>query len=138
MARKPGDPIDVRRFLLALCADVVADLNFERRFKSGHRDVHRFFWRLSQAETTRVFVAQLLFDVNGNYPYSSQIDELLQEFQLSGLLARPNPTYRYNDICSPMRSYGDEFRKELSPDEEKSYRAILDTFKKELCVKVSE
>jgi len=128
------ETIDIRRFVLALLSDVAADRNFERRFKSGHRDLHRFFWRLAQDEPTKAFVAQLLFDVNGNYPYSSQIDELLQEFQLAGLLARPNPTYRYNDISFTTPTYADEFRKGLSPEEQSDYSKILERFKAELCV----
>ena len=135
MTRKPGEPIDVKRFLLALFSDVVADFRFERRFKSGHRDLHRFFWLLSREESTRPFVSQLLFDVNGNYPHSLQLDELFQELQLSGLLARPNPTYRYNDICFTTRSYADELQKELSPEEKDAYEKILHAFENELCVK---
>lgn len=132
-----GKTVDVRRFLLALFADVAADRNFEQRFKSGHRDIHGFFWRLSKDEETKFFVEELFFDVNGNYPHSSQIDELLQEFQLSGLLARPNPTYRYNDISFASRAYAEDFRKELSPKEQQSYSKILEAFEKELCVRQS-
>ena len=134
MARSPGDPVGLRSFVLALCSDVAGDMNFESRFRSGHQDLHRFFWQLSQDAKTRCFVSGLLFDTNGNYPYSADIDGLFQELQLSGLLARPNPTYRFNDITFSTRLYAEDLKKELSQDEKEVFGSIVEAFKRELCV----
>ncbi|MGO9116173.1 MAG: hypothetical protein ACLQPD_01030 [Desulfomonilaceae bacterium] len=133
MPLKPGTGLNIRRLLLALLSDVAEDKNFQRCFKAGHRDIHVFFWKLSQDETTKPFVARLLFDTNGNYPHSLQIDELLQELQLSGLLARPNPTYRYNDIKFSKRPYGKELKQDLSENQQQVYDGIVKEFKEELC-----
>lgn len=127
--------LNVREFLLSLFADLANDKNFEPRFKGDHKAVHQFFWTFTQDDKTKPFVVELFFDANGNYPYSEQIDELLQEFQLSGVLSRPNPTYKYNDIAITSRSYADEFKKTLSPDQKSIYEKILDIFKEKLGVR---
>ena len=127
--------INLREFLLSLFADLANDKNFRPCFKGDHKAVHRFFWTFTQDDKTKPFVAELLFDANGNYPYSEQIDEILQEFQLSGVLSRPNPTYKYNDIAVTSRSYADEFKKTLSADHRSIYEEILDSFKEKLGVR---
>jgi len=124
----------VREFLLALFADLVSDKNWQNCFKAAHRELHRFFWELAQDEDRKAFVAELLFDTNGNFPHSEQIDELLQEFQLSGVLSRPNPTYRYNDIAIASSPVGEEFKERLSPEQRKAYEEALDSFKNRLGV----
>lgn len=126
--------LNLRQLLLSLFADLANDKNFKPCFKGDHKAVHRFFWTLAQDDKTKPFVVDLLFDANGNYPYSEQIDELLQEFQLSGVLSRPNPTYKYNDIAITSRSYADEFKRTLFPDQESIYEKIFASFKEELGV----
>lgn len=126
--------LKVREFLLSLFADLANDKNFRPCFKGDHKALQRFFWTLAQDDNTKPFVVDLLFDANGNYPYSEQIDELLQVFQLSGVLSRPNPTYKYNDIALISRSYADEFKRTLSPDQESIYEKIFASFKEELGV----
>lgn len=135
MSALSNPSLNVREFLLSLFADLANDSNFKPCFKGDHKAMHRFFWKFTQDDKTKPFVAELLFDANGNYPYSEQIDELLQEFQLSGVLSRPNPTYKYNDIAITNRSYADEFKKTLSPDQESIYEKIFASFKEELCVR---
>lgn len=127
--------LNVREFLLSLFAKLANDKNFRPCFKGDHKAVHRFFWKFTQDDKTKPFVVELLFDANGNYPYSEQIDELLQEFQLSGVLSRPNPTYKYNDIAITNISYADEFKKTLSPGQKSIYDKIFDSFKKKLGVR---
>jgi hypothetical protein len=128
--------LDTRKFLLALFVDLVEDLNYKNCFKSGHREVHQFFWRLTQTAEQRPFVADLLFDTNGNYPYCDRIDELLQEFQLSGVLSRPNPTYKYNDIAITSSPSAEEFKQSLAGSTalQKTYDSIFAQFKAQLGV----
>jgi hypothetical protein len=135
MASTPTASFDARTLLLALLVDLAADKNFKSCFKAAHRDLHHFFWTLKQEERSRPFVQDLLFDTNGNYPHSEQIDELLQELQLSGVLTRPNPTYRYNDIAITRSSAADQFRKRLSLDQEGVYKDILKRFQDNLGVR---
>jgi hypothetical protein len=126
--------IEPRKFLLALVADLAQDKNFRACFKAAHRELHLFFWKLKQAADYMPFVEDLLFDANGNFPHCEQLDELLQEFQLSGVLSRPNPTYKFNDICITNSPSGDEFKRSLSDRQRQMYLSILDMFKHELGV----
>lgn len=128
-----------RGFLLALLSDLANDyLNYKKCFKAAHKELHYFFWNLKNNESSKYFVEDLLFDTNGNFPHSEQIDEFLQEFQLSGILSRPNPTYRFNDITITKSPSAEEFKKNLSADMNKTYQEILEQFKKELGVPASE
>ena len=130
-----GASLDVRKLLLALLVDLAADENLKRCFKAAHRELHQFFWRLKQDERFEPFLRDVLFDTNGNYPHSEQIDELLQEFQLCGVLSRPNPTYRYNDIAITRSSARDELTEGLSTEQNSAYQEILQRFKDELGVR---
>jgi hypothetical protein len=126
---------DARKLLLALLVDLAADRNFRPCFKAAHRQLHQFFWELREDPASRVFVQDLLFDTNGNYPHSEQIDQLLQEFQLSGVLSRPNPTYKYNDIAITESPIVVDLKASLPPDQLEQYDKILGRFKSELGVK---
>jgi hypothetical protein len=134
MATSSVTSVDERKFLLSLLVDLTSDLNYKRCFKAAHRDLHQFFWLLKKDAELKNFVQNLLFDINGNYPHSDQIDELLQEFQLSGVLSRPNPTYRYNDITINDPAIGAEFKEGLSSDQRNNYQKILELFKRDLGV----
>ena len=124
-----------RKFLIALFADLASDKNFKRCFKDAHRELHRFFWAIKQNERSKYFVEDLLFDRNGTFPHSEEIDELLQEFQLSGILSRPNPTYKYNDIAITNSPFAEEFRNSLTAEQKDLYEEILKKFKEELGVR---
>ena len=131
----PSDvSIDTRKFLLALFVDLATDKNFKPCFRAAHRDLHQFFWSLKQDDRSKGFVEDSLFDTNGNYPHSDQIDELLQEFQLSGVLSRPNPTYRFNDIAITKGESRDDFLKRLPADQKEEYQEVLNRFKQDLGV----
>jgi hypothetical protein len=80
------------------------------------------------------FVSELLFDTNGNYPYSEQLDQILQQFQLCGVLSRPNPTYKYNDISISPGPSNQQLRGSLSPEQQGAYRLMADDFKEKLGV----
>lgn len=121
-----------RIFFLALLSDLASDRNYKKCFKAAHKQLHSFFWKIKQDTNSRDFVKDILFDSNGNFPHSDQIDELLQEFQLSGILSRPNPTYRFNDISITSSPSAREFKKILSPEEEEMYERILADFKENL------
>jgi len=123
-----------RKFLLALLSDLAGDKNYRRCFKAAHKELHYFFWKIKQKANSMEFIKDLLFDTNGNFPHSGQIDELLQEFQLSGILSRPNPTYRYNDIAIDHNPSAEEFKNNLTPEQKTRYEEILKEFKKELGV----
>ena len=127
--------LEPRKFLLALVADLAQDMNYFPYFKAAHREVHLFFWGLKQNPKHRPFVDDFLFDTNGNYPHCEEIDELLQEFQLSGVLSRRNPTYRFNDICITSSPSGQQFKGNLSPEQAETYKEILELFKRGLGVR---
>lgn len=132
----PSDvSLDTRKFLLALLVDLASDQNYKPCFRAAHRELHQFFWGLKQDERSKGFVQDLLFDINGNYPHCDQIDELLQEFQLSGVLSRPNPTYKYNDIAITRTQSREDFLKSLSAGQEKEYQEVLTRFKQQLGVR---
>jgi len=126
---------DVRKFLLALLVDLASDLNFNKCFKAAHRDLHHFFWQVKQGQQSARFVEDLLFDTNGNFPHCDQIDELLQELQLSGVLSRPNPTYKYHDTGVHESPSADEFKASLSPEQMESYEQIVEGFKRDLGIR---
>ncbi len=128
---------DVRKFLLALLVDLENDRNFNRCFKAAHRELHHFFWQVKQAQRSACFVEDLLFDINGNYPHCDQIDELLQELQLSGVLSRPNPTYRYHDIGVHESPSAAEFKASLSSEQMKSYEQVVEDFKRDLGIRAT-
>ncbi|MGA2065575.1 MAG: hypothetical protein ABSG86_11425 [Thermoguttaceae bacterium] len=130
--------LEARKFLLSLFADLADDKNYEPRFKANHRGLHEFFWRVKQDAQTGAFVQDFLFDTNGNYPHCEQIDELLQEFQLSGVLSRPNPTYKFNDIRVKKSPYSDEFKNRLTPTQVDAYGGAVAAFKRELGVAASK
>ena len=138
MSTTSSASLDVRRFLLALIADLAADRKCQPCFKAAHRQLHVFFWQLRQSERTRPFVEDLMFDTNGSYPQSEQIDDFLQELQLSGILSRPNPTYRYNNIAITSTPAGDEFKRALRPDQRAAYDEVLAAFKAQLGVPAAE
>jgi hypothetical protein len=127
--------IDTRKFLLAILVDLANDRNFNKCFKAAHRELHQFFWRVKQRRESACFVDDLLFDTNGNYPHCDQIDELLQELQLSGVLSRPNPTYRYHDIGIVEIPSADEFKGNLSDVQRQSYEQVVEEFKRELGIR---
>jgi hypothetical protein len=93
---------------------------------------------VKQDAQTGAFVQDFLFDTNGNYPHCEQIDELLQEFQLSGVLSRPNPTYKFNDIRVKKSPYSDEFKNRLTPTQVDAYGGAVAAFKRELGVAASK
>lgn len=126
-----------RELLLSLLVDVANDKNYKRCFKAAHKELHYFFWKLKREENQKNFVKDLLFDTNGNFPHSEQIDELLQEFQLSGILSRPNPTYRYNDIAITYSPIAEEFKTSLTSENKNLYESILEKFKEELGVQAT-
>ncbi len=126
--------LDARQFLLALLANLVKDNRYRDCFQAAHRELHCFFWGLKQDEEAKTFVQDLLFDANGNYPHSEEIDELLQELQLAGVLSRPNPTYRYNEITVTDWSSATGFRRSLSPKQEEVFSRIAEEFKERLGV----
>jgi hypothetical protein len=131
--------VDVRKFLLALLADLPLDRNYDPpRFIDAHRDIHIFFWQLKQRRDTKIFVQDLLFDTNGNYPHCEQIDEFLQEFQLSSLISRQNPAYKYNDVGIANTPYGDEFRRDLGEPLRIVYDGILKEFRSALGVRATK
>jgi hypothetical protein len=134
MSSTPTASTDTRKFLLALIVDLALDKNFLNCFKAAHRELHHFFWRLKQAKPSACFVEDLLFDTNGNYPHCDQIDELLQELQLSGVLSRPNPTYRYHDIGVRESPSATDFKESLSAEQRESYKQVVADFKRDLGV----
>ena len=123
-----------REFLLSLILDLAVDKNYKSCFKAAHKELHYFFWNLKKNENYKYFINDILFDTNGNFPHSEQIDDLLQEFQLSGILSRPNPTYRFNDITINHSPSAERFKNNLTPDMKNKYDEVFNEFKKELGV----
>ncbi len=125
---------DIRGFVLGLVVDLASDRNFRPSFRAAHKDLHRFFWQLKEEERSP-FVSQLLFDTNGNYPMSEALDELLHEFQLSGVLSRPNPAYKFNDVAVSNSAFADEFKQNLTPDLKRTYEEVSKRFRDKLGVR---
>lgn len=129
-----SESLDVRSFLIALVSDVAEDKNYKKCFISNHKEVQLFFYGLKTNPRYKLFVQDLLFDTNGNYPHCDEIDELLQEFQLSGIISRPNPTYKFNDIDITKNPSGEKFKNSLSVDRKVQYDEILSSFRQNLGV----
>jgi hypothetical protein len=136
MSARAGELGGVRRLLLALLVDLAKDKNYVN-FTGAHRRLHEFFWQLKTTPKYAPFVEDFLFDTNGNYPHAEQLDELLQELQLSGVLSRRNPTYRYNDIGISTNPSADEFKAALSSEQLAAYNEILHQFKETLGVRAT-
>ena len=78
--------IDFQSFLLALFVELVHDANYQNGFKFDHQLFHEFFYKLKLYPRNDSFVEELMFDTNGTYPTSAQIDVILRQFHLSGIL----------------------------------------------------
>jgi hypothetical protein len=137
MATAQDAQFDIRRFVLALVVDLASDKNFKPSFRAAHKKLHGFFWQLKKDEHVRPFVSELLFDTNGNYPMSETLDELLHEFQLSGVLCRPNPAYKFNDVSVNKSALADEFKRALTSDLKRSYEEVSKRFREDLGVRES-
>ena len=131
MPLKPGTGLNIRRLLLALLSDVAEDKTFSAVLRLGIETSMFFSGNLARTKQRNPLWHG--FCRYKGIPSPLQIDELLQELQLSGLLARPNPTYRYNDIKFSKRPYGKELKQDLSENQQQVYDGIVKEFKEELC-----
>jgi hypothetical protein len=63
-----------------------------REFTGNHEQLHRCFYELKQQHPK--YFQRLTFDVNSNYPYSKDLDSILQDFQICGIINKLNPTFK--------------------------------------------
>ena len=60
-------------------------------FTSRWTDIHQFFYDISRDSKYTSLFDDLLFDTNGPFPFSSEIDEILSGIYVSGIIEIPNP-----------------------------------------------
>ncbi|MCJ7449699.1 MAG: hypothetical protein MUO72_18650 [Bacteroidales bacterium] len=68
-------------------------------FTSNHEQLHRNFYRLKKDFPQ--YFERLTFDTNGHYPYSEDLDSILQDFQICGIINKLNPKFRtiiFNEV----------------------------------------
>jgi hypothetical protein len=65
-----------------------------KSFKRSWTKVHSFFFEMKQTEEFSDLFIDFLFDTNGPYPYCEKLDEILSEFQLTGIIGSSNPMLR--------------------------------------------
>lgn len=130
-----GNALDFRLFFQALIADITNDPGYVCGFDCPHEKFHRFFWDLNCETKTQFLVEQLMFDANGNYPISGQIDELLREFYLAGILewtyplsARRHYSIKMNDWTPSV-----EFERAVTPGQWSECHKPLERFKRQFC-----
>ena len=67
-------------------------------FSNDHEKLHRSFFELKKKYPD--YFKRLLFDTNGFYPVSDDLDSIFQDFQICGITNKYNPiykTYRFNN-----------------------------------------
>lgn len=83
-----------------------------RSFTRSWTKLHQFFYKISQDPKYSDLFEDLLFDTNGPIPFSEEIDEILGELQLSGIIGSPNPVlkvYSINVTYSDIEKRIDDF-----------------------------
>lgn len=68
------------------------DSKAQKEFINNHENIHRCFFQLKNQFPN--YFQRLTFDTNGHYPYSKDLDCILQDFQLCGIINKLNPTFK--------------------------------------------
>ena len=63
-----------------------------QEFTGNHEKIHRCFYGLKNQFPD--YFQRLTFDVNSHYPYSKDLDSILQDFQVCGIINKLNPTFK--------------------------------------------
>ncbi len=63
-----------------------------RAFTGNHERIHRNFYSLKKHYPE--YFHRLSFDENNHYPYSRDLDAILQDFQICGIINKLNPTFK--------------------------------------------
>lgn len=75
-----------------------------KAFKRSWTKTHSFFFKISNDEEFSDLFDKMLFDTNGPYPFSEELDEILSEFQLTGIIGSPNPILKEYSINISMET----------------------------------
>jgi hypothetical protein len=88
MLKKANLKNNESNILLALILESSKEIN---SFKRSWTEIHSFFYQMKKNDEFSNLFENFLFDNNGPYPYCEKIDEILSEFQLTGIISSPNP-----------------------------------------------
>ncbi|NQS98662.1 MAG: hypothetical protein HQ591_09420 [candidate division Zixibacteria bacterium] len=77
---------------------LIAEISDIGSFPNDHEKIHRTFYELSKNPHFKKYFSEVLFSNELGYLFSDEIDSVINIFHLSGILGRPNPTYRENSI----------------------------------------
>jgi len=61
-------------------------------FTGNHEKIHRSFYELKLRHPK--YFQRLAFNTNNYYPYSKELDAILQDFQVCGIINKLNPTFK--------------------------------------------
>lgn len=62
-----------------------------KEIKNYYAHIHNAFFKLKKGHPN--YFDRLLFDTNGHIPYSKDINDIIQDFQVSGLVNKLNPGF---------------------------------------------
>lgn len=63
-----------------------------KEFTGNHEEIHKNFYQLKQHFPEHF--SRLSFNTNGHYPVSKDLDSILQDFQVCGIINKLNPKFR--------------------------------------------
>jgi len=63
-----------------------------KEFTNNHEKLHKNFYTLKKLYPN--YFKRLVFDTNGHYPVSEDLDSILQDFQICGITNKYNPVYK--------------------------------------------
>lgn len=63
----------------------------KNEIKNYYSNIHNAFYQLKLKHPT--FFDRLFFDTNGHLPYSKDLNDIIQDFQVSGLVNKLNPGF---------------------------------------------
>jgi hypothetical protein len=64
----------------------------EENFSSNHEKLHNCFFSLKEKYPD--YFKRLRFNRNGHYPISEDLDSILQDFQIAGIINKTNPEFK--------------------------------------------
>lgn len=81
------------------------------QIKNYYTKIHSCFYDLKKSYP--LYFSRLVFDNNGPIPYSEDLDNIIQDFQVAGLINKLNPTF---DTIIINPSSIDKYIKEYTKD----------------------
>lgn len=72
--------------------EFLSDKKEKGTFSDNHELLHKNFYQLKSSYPD--YFKRLKFNTNGHYPFSEDLDSIIQDFQISGIISRSNPHYK--------------------------------------------